>query len=107
MTPSKKNVRSGEKEWVLRLYVSGMSPKSIEAFSNLKNICEKHLQGAYRIEVIDLQENPKLARGHKIVALPSLVRELPNPIKQIVGDLSNEQNVLIGLDLLPDSERTD
>ena len=105
MPSSKKNLKPDEKQWVLRLYVSGMSTKSIDAFSNLKNICEKHLKGAYRIEVIDLKENPKLAKGHKIVALPSLIRELPTPIKQIVGDLSDEQNVLIGLDLLPMSER--
>ncbi len=87
--------------WLLRLYVAGQSAKSMAAFLNLKKICEEHLAGKYTIEVIDLLENPKLARGDQILAIPTLVRRLPPPIKQIIGDLSNEERVLIGLDLRP------
>lgn len=85
--------------WQLRLYVAGQTPKSIKAFANLKKICEEHLNGQYRIEVIDLLENPQLAKGDKIVAIPTLVRKLPPPLKQIIGDLSNTEKVLFGLDL--------
>jgi circadian clock protein KaiB len=87
--------------WELRLYVAGQTPKAIAAFSNLKKICEEHLSGKYRIEVIDLLENPQLARGDQIVALPTLVRKLPQPIRKIIGDLSNTERVLVGLDLRP------
>src|ERR1700675_1599173 len=85
----------------LRLYVAGQTPKSVLAFSNLKQICEDHLQGRYEIEVIDLLENPQLARGDQILAVPTLVRRLPEPIKRIIGDLSNTERVLVGLDLRP------
>lgn len=85
----------------LRLYVAGQTPKSIAAFANLKVICEEHLAGRYRIEVIDLLENPQLARGDQILAIPTLVRKLPEPVRKIIGDLSNTERVLIGLDLLP------
>lgn len=85
--------------WVLRLYIAGQTPKSVKAFSNLKKICEEYLQGQYRIEVIDLLENPKLAKQDQIVALPTLVRKLPEPIKKILGDLSNKEKVLVGLNL--------
>lgn len=85
--------------WELRLYVAGQTPKSLQAFANLKKICEKYLQSQYRIEVIDLLENPQLAKGDKIVAIPTLVRRLPPPLKQIIGDLSNTDKVLVGLDL--------
>jgi circadian clock protein KaiB len=85
--------------WELRLYVAGQTPKSIKAFSNLKKICEEYLHGHYRIEVIDLLENPKLAKQDQIVALPTLVRKLPEPIKKILGDLSNKEKVLIGLNV--------
>lgn len=88
-------------EWELRLYVAGQTPKSVAAFNNLKKICEEHLAGKYRIEVIDLLENPKLAQGDQILALPTLVRKLPEPIKKIIGDLSNTERVLVGLDLRP------
>ena len=91
--------RTGEPQWVLRLYVAGQTPKSIAAFANLKRICETHLKGQYRIEVIDLLVNPKLAKGDQIVAVPSLVRQLPPPVKKIIGDLANEERVLVGLDL--------
>ena len=87
--------------FVLRLYVAGQTPKSMLAFSNLKNICEEHLAGQYKIEVVDLLKNPKLARGDQILAIPTLVRKLPTPVRKIIGDLSNTERVLIGLDLLP------
>ncbi|NUN65018.1 circadian clock protein KaiB [Pseudanabaena biceps] len=90
-----------EKEtWQLRLYVAGQTPKSLVAFANLKNICEKHLQGQYSIEIIDLSKEPQLAIEHSIVALPTLVRKLPEPIKKIIGDLSNTEKVLVGLQLI-------
>jgi circadian clock protein KaiB len=85
----------------LRLYVAGQTPKSIAALDNLKKICEERLKGMYHIEVIDLQKNPQLARGDQILAVPTLVRKLPTPIKKIIGDLSNKEKVLVGLDLRP------
>jgi circadian clock protein KaiB len=87
------------KAYRLRLYVAGQTPKSVLALTNLKQICEEHLQGHYEIEVIDLLENPQLAKGDQILALPTLVRRLPEPIKKIIGDLSNKERVLVGLDL--------
>ncbi len=98
---SKKPRKSGlpEEFWKLRLYVAGSTPKSIRAFANLQKICEEHLKGKYHIEVIDLLKNPKLARGDQIVAVPTLVRKLPPPLKKIIGDLSSELRVLVGLDL--------
>ena len=89
------------KTWELRLYVAGQTSKSMAAFSNLKKLCEEHLQGQYRIEVIDLLENPALAKGDHIFAIPTLVRKLPEPIKKIIGDLSNKERVLVGLNLIP------
>lgn len=85
--------------WELRLYVAGQTPKSVAAFANLKKICEEHLAGKYRIEVIDLIENPQLAKGDQILAIPTLVRKLPPPLKKIIGDLSNKERVLVGLNL--------
>ncbi len=90
---------AGEQTYELRLYVAGQTPKSILALANLRKICEEHLQGRYEIEVIDLIENPQLAQGDQILALPTLVRRLPEPIKKIIGDLSNTERVLVGLDL--------
>lgn len=87
--------------WELRLYVAGMTPTSIRAFENLKKLCEEHLHGAYKIQVIDLLERPKLAGGDQIIAVPTLVRRLPTPVKKIIGDLSNTERVLVGLDLRP------
>ncbi len=87
------------KEWQLRLYIAGMTPKAAAALENLKRLCEEHLQGQYDIEVIDLLENPALAKGDQIIALPTLVRKLPPPIRKIIGDLSNTERVLVGLDL--------
>jgi circadian clock protein KaiB len=85
----------------LRLYVAGQTPKAVRAFANLRTICEEHLAGRYKIEVIDLLEDPQLGRGDQILALPTLVRKLPTPIKRIIGDLSNVERVLVGLDLRP------
>jgi len=87
------------KLWQLRLYVAGQTPKSLEAFSNLKRICENHLSGGYRIEVIDLVEQPQLSKGDQILAVPTLVRKLPQPVRKIIGDLSDTERVLVGLDL--------
>jgi circadian clock protein KaiB len=87
------------KFWQLRLYVAGQTPKSIAAFSNLKAICESHLEGRYRIEVIDLVKHPKLSKGDQILAIPTLVRRLPEPVRKIIGDLSDTDRVLVGLDL--------
>ena len=91
----------------LRLYVAGQTPKSLAAFANLKKICEEHLAGCYKIEIIDLLENPTLAKGDQILAIPTLVRKLPEPVRKIIGDLSNTERVLVGLDLRPllDEER--
>jgi circadian clock protein KaiB len=85
--------------WNLRLYVAGQTPKSVRAFANLKVLCEEHLTGRYQIEVIDLREHPQLARGDQIVAIPTLVRRLPQPVRTMVGDLSNSVRLLVGLDL--------
>ena len=87
--------------WQLRLYVAGQTPKSLAAFSNLTRICETHLRGRYRIEVIDLLEQPHLSKGDQILAIPTLVRKLPVPVRKIIGDLSDTERVLIGLDLRP------
>ncbi len=93
--------KSEPKTWELRLYVAGQTPKCLAAFANLKRLCEEHLAGEYRIEVIDLLKQPQLAQGDQILAIPTLVRKLPEPMKKIIGDLSNTERVLIGLDLRP------
>jgi len=99
---TKNPLRRREAErWRLRLYVAGPTPKSVTALANLKRLCETHLAGRYEIEVIDLLANPKLAAGDQILAIPTLVRKLPPPVKKIIGDLSNELRVLVGLDLRP------
>ncbi len=87
--------------WHLRLYVAGQTPKSIAALANLQRLCEEHLPGRYRIEIVDLVKQPQLARRDEIVVIPTLVRQLPPPIRKIIGDLSNQQKVLVGLDVLP------
>ncbi len=99
--PKAMPVKAKSGSFVLRLYVAGQTPKSMVAFANLKKICEEHMAGRYRIEVIDLIKNPQLARGDQILAIPTLVRKLPEPVRKIIGDLSNTERVLIGLDLLP------
>ena len=91
--------KAADQKWVLRLYIAGQTPKSLTALSNLRKICEGHLGRKYKIEIIDLMKNPKLAKEHQIVAIPTLVRNLPVPLKKIIGDLSNTEKVLIGLDL--------
>ncbi len=88
-------------EWQLRLYVAGQTAKARSALANLQRVCETHLAGRYSIEVVDLLVNPRLAAGDQILAVPTLVRKLPEPIKKIIGDLSNEERVLVGLDILP------
>ncbi len=88
-----------ESHFSLRLYVAGQTPRSLEAFANLKKICEEHLKGRYEIEVIDLLENPKLAKGDQILAIPTLVRKLPEPVRKIIGNLADTERVLVGLDL--------
>ena len=88
-------------EWELRLYIAGETAKAMAAFANLERICEEHLRGRYRIEVVDLLKNPTLARGDQILAIPTLVRKLPTPIKKIIGDLTNAERVLVGLDVRP------
>jgi circadian clock protein KaiB len=87
--------------WELKLYVAGQTAKSLQAFANLKRICEDHLSHEYHIEIIDLLKNPQLAKGDQILALPTLVRKLPEPVRKIIGDLSNTERVLVGLDLRP------
>lgn len=95
--PEKK--ATGPKEWELRLYVAGETPKSIAALANLRKFCEEHLKDKYTIEVVDLVKQPQLARGDQILAIPTLVRKLPSPMKKIIGDLSNTDRVLVGMDL--------
>lgn len=96
---------AGSDSMQLRLYIAGQTPKSLVALSNLKSICEAHLKGKYRIEVIDLVETPQLAQGDQILAIPTLVRNPPTPIRKIIGDLSNTERVLVGLDLRPGEAR--
>lgn len=91
-------------EWVLRLYIAGQTPRSLAAVSNLHLICEQHLPGQYVVEVIDLLEKPQLAEGDKIIAIPTLVRRLPQPIRKIIGDLSDTEKTLVGLQLKPVAE---
>jgi circadian clock protein KaiB len=99
MTSSATANGSQPAEFLLRLYVAGMTPKSLRAFSNLKLICEEHLNSRYEIEVIDLRENPALAAGQEIIAIPTLIRALPEPIMRIIGDLSDTERVIVGLQL--------
>lgn len=101
MEPKKRRSpsRRPEKAWELRLYVAGQTPKSLAAFANLKKICEEHLAGQYHIEVIDLIKKPQLASGDQILAIPTLVRKLPEPLRKIIGDLSDTERVLVGLNL--------
>ncbi len=103
VSASKRNGKSdaNDEQWNLRLYIAGRTPRSLDAVRNLKQICETHLDKKYRVEVIDLLENPQLARGDQILAIPTLVRRLPPPLKKIIGDLSNIERVLIGLDIRP------
>ena len=90
-----------EEKWELRLYTAGQTPKSLAAVKNLRKVCEEHLAGRYEIEIIDLLKNPRLARDHQILAVPTLVRQIPDPAKKIIGDLSNVERVLVGLEIRP------
>jgi len=96
---AEKAAGPGAETWHLRLYVAGESPKSLAAFANLRELCEKHLDHPYEIEIVDLVQNPKLARGDEILAVPTLVRRLPAPMRKIIGDLSDTDRVLVGLQL--------
>ena len=96
---SKSRDKPAKKIWELRLYIAGQTPRAALAFANLKKICEEHLAGQYSIEIVDLLKHPQLARGDQIVAVPTLVRKLPEPVRKIIGDLSNTERVLVGLDL--------
>ncbi len=105
MAPTKRTKKPDpdpvEPQWDLKLYVAGQTARSVAAFANLKQICEEHMPGKYRIEVIDLLQHPQLAKGDQILAIPTLVRRLPEPVRKIIGDLSNTERVLVGLDLRP------
>jgi circadian clock protein KaiB len=100
-TKEAKGTTADPDMWDLRLYVAGQSPKSMRAFTNLKSFCEKHLAGRFRIEVVDLLKNPQLAAGDQILAIPTLVRKIPAPMRKIIGDMSNEERTLVGFDLRP------
>jgi circadian clock protein KaiB len=104
--PKKLSSKSPEtmERWELRLYVAGQTQRAVTAFANLRKICEEHVPGQYRIEVIDLLKQPQLGKGDQILALPTLVRKLPEPVRKIIGDLSNTERVLVGLDLRPRSQ---
>ena len=92
---------AAEQKWELRLYVAGQTPKSVLALKNITHYCQEHLEGRYSIEVIDLLRTPQLAEGDQIVAIPTLIRKVPQPIRKIIGDLSNEEKVLVGLNIRP------
>ena len=95
-----KPVKEKNDKWILRLYVAGQTPRAVTAFNNLKSICEEQLKGKYKIEVIDILQNPQLGRDDQILAIPTLVRKLPVPVRRIIGDLSNTERALVGLDLI-------
>jgi len=97
--PKAKPRKEESSHYVLRLYVAGKSPKSVNAIANLKKICEENLQGRYELEVIDLYQQPQLAQGEQIIAVPTLIRKLPPPLRRIIGDMSNTERVLVGLDI--------
>jgi circadian clock protein KaiB len=111
MTPERRKAvrklrRSRKEKYVLRLYVTGLTPNSTRAITNAKAFCEKHLQGRYDLQIIDLYQRPKLAKGEQIIAAPTLIKKLPLPLRRLVGDLSQEANVLLGLDLRPELDQT-
>ena len=97
--PKEESAGTAAEVWNLRLYIAGQTPKCVAALCNLSKFCEEHLPGKYKIEVVDLLENPRLARDHQIVAIPTLVRKLPEPLRRIVGDLSDTERTLVGLQL--------
>jgi len=99
MTPAEQKPPTAGEIWELRLYTAGQTPKSLTALANLRRICEEHLEGKYKIEVVDLMANPRLAKDHQIVAIPTLVRKLPEPLRRVIGDLSDTERALVGLEL--------
>ncbi|RJQ66396.1 MAG: circadian clock protein KaiB [Desulfobacteraceae bacterium] len=103
--PAKKKKATGtdalDEVWILKLYVAGQTPNSIAAFANLNRICDQHLRGKYRIEIVDLLKSPELGKGDRIFATPTLVKKLPEPVKKIIGNLADTDHVLVGLDLQP------
>ncbi len=101
MTQANEPTEANSKLWQLRLYVAGQTPKSVTAFANLKRLCEEYMPNQYRIEIVDLLQHPELALQDQIFAIPTLVRQLPRPIRQIIGDLSNREKVIVGLDIRP------
>lgn len=104
-TKLKKTRKVSASKWHLKLYVAGMTGRSVTAWMNLKKICEEHLNGAYKIEVIDLLVHPQLAKGDQILAIPTLIKKVPVPVRKIIGDLSNTDKVLVGLDLKPSVDK--
>lgn len=103
--PSVVTPAAPRESWQLRLYVAGQTPKCLVAFANLKKLCEEYLTGQYEIEVVDLLQTPALASGDQILAIPTLVRKLPEPVRKIIGDLSNTERVLVGLDIRPSNRK--
>ncbi len=101
MAKESKSIKKAEEKWQLRLYIAGNTPKSMSALANLKKYCDQHLKGKYSLEVVDLLVKPQLAAGDQILAVPTLVRKVPVPIRKIIGDLSNEEKVLVGLNITP------
>ena len=99
--------QKGKEKYVLRLYVSGLTPRSQTAIKNIKKICEEHLKGRYDLEVIDVYQKPVLAKGEQIIAAPTLIRKLPLPLRRFIGDLSDSERILLGLDLRPKKQRAD
>ena len=106
MSTRKNGSAEAEEKWELRLYTAGQTPKSLAAIKNLKKVCEEHLAGRYEIEIVDLLKNPRLAKDDQIVAIPTLVRKLPDPVRKIIGDLSDTERALVGLQLRPQSSGT-
>ena len=104
MSADKTDQQNGSEKWELRLYTAGQTPKSVAALANLKRVCEEHLSGNYSIEVVDLMKNPRLAKEDEIIAIPTLVRKIPAPLRRIIGDLSNTERALVGLQLRQRSE---
>jgi circadian clock protein KaiB len=104
MSTRRNGTPRDEEKWELRLYTAGQTPKSLAAIKNLKRVCEEHLAGRYEIEIVDLLKNPRLAKDDQIVAIPTLVRKLPDPVRKIIGDLSDTERALVGLQLRPMSE---
>jgi circadian clock protein KaiB len=100
-------VREGDRKYVLRLYVTGTTPRSLKSIANIKKICEEHLQGRYDLRVIDIYQQPVLAKGEQIIAVPTLIKELPHPLRRLIGDMTETERILLGLDLAPSKRAAD